>query len=67
MRWPAVGVCWLLGEVGVYSSADFYCCWCLYAGVIQCTERDEFSYQEMIAHLPLCALEVRLLKHTLAA
>nr|XP_033778111.1 spermidine synthase [Geotrypetes seraphini] len=23
-------------------------------GVIQCTERDEFSYQEMIAHLPLC-------------
>ncbi len=28
-------------------------------GVIQCTERDEFSYQEMITHLPLCALEVR--------
>ncbi|KAK9831342.1 hypothetical protein WJX81_003808 [Elliptochloris bilobata] len=26
-------------------------------GVIQCTERDEFSYQEMITHLPLCALE----------
>uniref|UniRef100_A0A7R9VY35 spermidine synthase n=1 Tax=Chlamydomonas euryale TaxID=1486919 RepID=A0A7R9VY35_9CHLO len=26
-------------------------------GVIQCTERDEFAYQEMIAHLPLCALE----------
>lgn len=24
-------------------------------GVIQCTERDEFSYQEMISHLPLCA------------
>ncbi|KAI3651723.1 hypothetical protein MP228_003026 [Amoeboaphelidium protococcarum] len=24
-------------------------------GVIQCTERDEFSYQEMIAHLPLHA------------
>ncbi|TFK21590.1 spermidine synthase [Coprinopsis marcescibilis] len=24
-------------------------------GVIQCTERDEFSYQEMIAHLPLAA------------
>ncbi|RDA87133.1 hypothetical protein CP532_4295 [Ophiocordyceps camponoti-leonardi (nom. inval.)] len=23
--------------------------------VIQCTERDEFAYQEMIAHLPLCA------------
>ena len=25
-------------------------------GVIQATERDEFSYQEMIAHLPLCSL-----------
>lgn len=24
-------------------------------GVIQCTERDEFSYQEMITHLPLCS------------
>lgn len=24
-------------------------------GVIQCTERDEFSYQEMLAHLPLNA------------
>lgn len=23
--------------------------------VIQCTERDEFSYQEMIANLPLCS------------
>ena len=22
-------------------------------GVIQCTERDEFAYQEMMAHLPL--------------
>lgn len=29
------------------------------AGVIQATERDEFSYQEMITHLPLCALKVR--------
>ena len=24
-------------------------------GVIQCTERDECSYQEMMAHLPLCS------------
>lgn len=24
-------------------------------GIIQCTERDEFAYQEMIAHIPLCA------------
>lgn len=27
-------------------------------GVIQATTRDEFSYQEMMAHLPMCALEV---------
>ena len=26
-------------------------------GVIQATERDEFSYQEMITHLPLCSLK----------
>lgn len=26
--------------------------------MIQATERDEFAYQEMIAHLPMCALEV---------
>jgi len=24
-------------------------------GVIQCTTKDEFAYQEMIAHLPLCS------------
>jgi len=24
-------------------------------GVIQATERDEFAYQEMLAHLPLCS------------
>ena len=29
-------------------------------GVIQCTDRDEFSYQEMITHLPACSLPVRL-------
>jgi hypothetical protein len=28
-------------------------------GVIQATTRDEFAYQEMMAHLPMCALEVR--------
>ena len=22
-------------------------------GIIQCTERDEFAYQEMITHLPM--------------
>ncbi|GLI64183.1 hypothetical protein VaNZ11_007375 [Volvox africanus] len=26
-------------------------------GVIQCTDKDEFSYQEMIAHVPMCSLE----------
>jgi len=24
-------------------------------GVIQCSERDEFSYQEMLTHIPMCA------------
>ena len=28
-------------------------------GVIQCTDKDEFSYQEMITHLPTCSLKVR--------
>ena len=28
-------------------------------GVIQCTDRDEFSYQEMITHLPASSLPVR--------
>lgn len=25
-------------------------------GIIQLTEKDEFAYQEMIAHLPLCSI-----------
>ncbi len=32
-------------------------------GVIQTTDRDEFSYQEMIVHLPLCSLPVRARRH----
>ena len=24
-------------------------------GIVQLTEKDEFAYQEMIAHLPLCS------------
>jgi hypothetical protein len=28
-------------------------------GVIQCTDRDEFAYQEMMTHLPMCTLEAR--------
>ena len=28
-------------------------------GIIQCTERDEASYSEMMAHVPLCSLKVK--------
>ena len=44
-------------DVCVFQSAAFGRV-LLLDGVIQATERDEFSYQEMIAHLPLCALQV---------
>lgn len=27
-------------------------------GVIQCTDHDEFSYQEMMVHIPMCGLAV---------
>lgn len=47
-----------LQDVCVFQSPSFGKV-LLLDGVIQCTEQDEFSYQEMIAHLPLCALEVR--------
>jgi hypothetical protein len=46
-------------DVCVFQSAAFGRV-LLLDGVIQATERDEFSYQEMIAHLPLCALQVPL-------
>lgn len=46
-----------LQDVCVFQSPSFGKV-LLLDGVIQCTERDEFSYQEMITHLPLCALEV---------
>ncbi len=36
-------------------------------GVIQTTDRDEFSYQEMIVHLALCALPVRYFEKELAS
>lgn len=29
-------------------------------GIIQCTERDEASYSEMMAHMPLCSLKAGL-------
>ena len=51
IRMPAQDVC-------VFQSPSFGKV-LLLDGVIQATERDEFSYQEMIAHLPLCALQVR--------
>ena len=47
----------LVQDVCVFQSPSFGKV-LLLDGVIQCTERDEFSYQEMIAHIPLCALEV---------
>lgn len=28
-------------------------------GIIQCSERDEVSYSEMMAHVPLCSLKAR--------
>jgi spermidine synthase len=43
-------------DVCVFKSTSFGTV-LLLDGVIQCTDRDEFSYQEMIAHLPLCGLE----------
>ncbi|KAJ3275640.1 hypothetical protein HDV01_007643 [Terramyces sp. JEL0728] len=41
-------------DVLVFQSANHGNCLVL-DGVIQCTERDEFAYQEMIAHIPLNA------------
>jgi hypothetical protein len=49
----------VLQDVCVFQSPSFGKV-LLLDGVIQCTEREEFSYQEMITHLPLCALEVRI-------
>lgn len=43
-------------DVCVFKSKSFGTV-LLLDGVIQCTDRDEFSYQEMITHLPLSALE----------
>ncbi|KIY96353.1 spermidine synthase [Monoraphidium neglectum] len=43
-------------DVCVFES-DAYGTVLLLDGVIQCTDRDEFSYQEMMAHIPICALE----------
>lgn len=41
-------------DVLVFKSTDYGNVLVL-DGVIQCTERDEYSYQEMITHLPMCS------------
>lgn len=41
-------------DILVFESTDFGNVLVL-DGIIQCTERDEFAYQEMIAHIPLFA------------
>ena len=45
-----------LQDVCVFDSDSIYGRVLLLDGVIQVTEHDECSYQEMITHLPLCAL-----------
>ena len=57
LLWSARFACIRAQDVCVFQSPSFGRV-LLLDGVIQATERDEFSYQEMITHLPLCALEV---------
>lgn len=45
-------------DVLVFESAEYGNVLVL-DGVIQCTDRDEFAYQEMITHLPICCRETR--------
>jgi hypothetical protein len=57
--------CWMVRTSSLSCAHRFHQCeytdkWGLHiTGVIQCSEKDEFAYQEMIAHLPLCGLAVR--------
>jgi spermidine synthase len=44
-------------DVCVFDTESIFKRVLLLDGVIQVTNHDEFSYQEMIAHLPLCGLE----------
>ncbi|KAK9813753.1 hypothetical protein WJX73_007051 [Symbiochloris irregularis] len=65
--WPGQGLSIKVDEVLFQDRSDFQdvCVFTSQAfgkvllldGVIQVTERDEFTYQEMITHLPLCSLE----------
>lgn len=57
-HWLALCHLLFLQDVCVFESAAYGTVLVL-DGVIQATDRDEFSYQEMMAHIPLCALEVR--------
>ena len=57
--------CWTVRALPLSCARCLHRCvhtdkWVLHmTGVIQCSEKDEFAYQEMIAHLPLCGLAVR--------
>lgn len=61
--WPGQAMSLEVDEILHHSQSDFqdillfrsktYGVVLVLDGVIQCTERDEFAYQEMIAHLPL--------------
>ncbi|EFN53284.1 hypothetical protein CHLNCDRAFT_26108 [Chlorella variabilis] len=64
--WPGTGLALKVDEVLFKGRSDFqdvavvktqaFGTVLILDGAIQCTDRDEFSYQEMIAHLPACAL-----------
>lgn len=67
--WPGEGRSLKVKEVLHRAKSDFqdvcvietdaYGTVLLLDGVIQCTDRDEFSYQEMLVHIPICSLQVR--------
>eukprot|EP01025_Chloroclados_australasicus_P010718 TRINITY_DN1446_c0_g1_i2.p1 TRINITY_DN1446_c0_g1~~TRINITY_DN1446_c0_g1_i2.p1 ORF type:complete len:384 (+),score=19.88 TRINITY_DN1446_c0_g1_i2:700-1851(+) len=66
--WPGTGLSLKIKEIVFQGKSDFQdvCVFesdsifgrvLLLDGVIQCTEFDECSYQEMLVHLPLCSLK----------
>lgn len=64
--WPGQGLSLQVEEILFQGKSDFqdiavvktkaFGTVLILDGVIQCTDRDEFSYQEMITHLPVCSL-----------
>ena len=48
-------MCLELCAVALYVCSKTYGHVLALDGVIQCSDRDECSYQEMVAHLPLCS------------